>query len=200
MLVFVHYWEQSQTLPQVSQSLGLEATRKIYKQLAENHWRGLSDPRIERWLLCNPPEACDSIASWLPGADQVLPLPPLDRGQRLAWGFEQAFQRATPFAVAVRMECPPIKARTFHEIGRALEGSDVALVPTSKGSYAMIGLKRSIPELFKGVPWGTSEVLSATIDIAMDLGLSVYQLPTQREVVTLEDLIALGWELPGRAD
>jgi glycosyltransferase A (GT-A) superfamily protein (DUF2064 family) len=64
----------------------------------------------------------------------------------------------------------------------------------------MIGLKRSIPELFKGVPWGTSEVLSATIDIAMDLGLSVYQLPTQREVVTLEDLIALGWELPGRAD
>lgn len=199
MLVFVRDWRSSEVLPGVADALGGEATRQIYKKLAETSWGNLMDPRYERWLMAHPAEAVDSVAEWLPGADQVFPLPPLGRGDRLDWGFRHAFSKGMPWVAGVRMECPEINSRHFREVGRALQESDLALVPTQRGSYGMIAMKEHYPEIFEGVPWGTREVFQATMDIALDMELSVYCLPEVKEVAVVDDLVKLGWQLPGQS-
>ena len=198
MLVFIRDWQSADVLPGVAKVLGEEATRQVYKKLAENSWKNLTDPRYERWLMAHPAEKVEQVNQWLAGADQAFPLPPLGRGDRLSWGFEHAFKKGMPWVAGVRMECPEINSRHFREVGQALQESDLVVVPTQRGSYGMIAMRKHCPEIFQGVPWGTTEVYEATMDIALDLELSVYCLPPVKEVSVVEDLVKLGWQLPGQ--
>jgi hypothetical protein len=63
----------------------------------------------------------------------------------------------------------------------------------------MIAMKDHYPEIFEGVPWGTREVFEATMDIALDMELSVHCLPEVKEVAVVDDLVKLGWQLPGQS-
>ena len=55
----------------------------------------------------------------------------------------------------------------------------------------MIGLKRPIPDLFRGIPWSTDQVFPLTRTKAEALGLKTALLPTCRDVDTIDDLLAL---------
>jgi hypothetical protein len=62
------------------------------------------------------------------------------------------------------------------------------LGPALDGGYYLIGLRRLIPELFKNINWGTSEVLHQTIDVAQSLALSFACLAPLADVDRPEDL------------
>ena len=69
----------------------------------------------------------------------------------------------------------------------ALQSYDLVLGPTEDGGYVLIGMHEPIPALFKGVKWGTSEVLTATIEVADQLGLRVKCLQSVWDVDTESD-------------
>jgi rSAM/selenodomain-associated transferase 2 len=70
----------------------------------------------------------------------------------------------------------------------------VAIGPASDGGYYLIAINaaaahRAIPALFDdGIPWGTSDVLSDTLDRATAAGLSVAELDPLDDVDRPEDL------------
>ena len=74
----------------------------------------------------------------------------------------------------------------------ALEVYDSVLGPSLDGGYYLIGFQRAsfLPEVFRGIEWGTDIVLRQTLDIFRDNKRTVHLLPPLRDIDTPEDLKA----------
>jgi uncharacterized protein len=85
-----------------------------------------------------------------------------DLGERLlnAFRFElESFKRV----VIIGIDSPTFPPDVITTAFQALEQHDVALGPSEDGGYYLIGLRKLRPEIFRDIPWGTSEVFKATI-------------------------------------
>ena len=78
----------------------------------------------------------------------------------------------------VGVDCPGIDGAYVRDAARALLANDLVLAPAEDGGYGLIGLRRSAPELFQNVAWGSASVLTETLDKARFLGLE-FQLLQQ---------------------
>lgn len=99
-----------------------------------------------------------------------------------------------PFAermLVIGTDMPFIDEELIANASRALDHSEIVLGPCTDGGYYLIGMKSIHRPLFEDIPWSTSEVLSSTLDRCTSLGLSIHLLPEQRDVDTLNDLLAL---------
>jgi len=114
-----------------------------------------------------------------------------DLGDRLAAAFEDLLQAPEDRAVAIGADCPELDGVTVDAGLAALERHDLVLAPAADGGYALVGLARPAPELFRGVAWGGAAVLEQTRARADRLGLRVALLPTLRDLDTPVDLV--GW-------
>jgi rSAM/selenodomain-associated transferase 2 len=106
--------------------------------------------------------------------------------------FRQAFQEGVEKVVIVGTDCPGLTEDLTQEAFAGLDQGDVALGPAKDGGYYLIGLRRPMEELFRGIPWGTGEVLAKTLETARRLGLRVSLLKLLDDVDRPEDLPA--WE------
>jgi glycosyltransferase A (GT-A) superfamily protein (DUF2064 family) len=79
-----------------------------------------------------------------------------------------------------------------------LEKADIVLGPCEDGGYYPIGLKRPIPEIILPVQMSTAYVLTDTLALIKEQGLSVELLPTWYDVDTAEELDRLQQELIGK--
>jgi glycosyltransferase A (GT-A) superfamily protein (DUF2064 family) len=80
----------------------------------------------------------------------------------------------------------------------ALERRDsVVVVPADDGGYALIGLRRPVPAIFRGVPWGGPHVLGATRRQAAAAGLAWVDLEPWYDVDDAAGLRRLGADLRG---
>lgn len=116
-----------------------------------------------------------------------------DLGRRMARAFDEAFQDATETAVVVGSDIPGISADIIQQAFEGLQKNDLVLGPARDGGYYLIGMKRAvsveaIPRLFRGIKWGTDEVLSQTLQTAKTLGLSFVMLESLADVDRPEDL------------
>jgi rSAM/selenodomain-associated transferase 1 len=68
---------------------------------------------------------------------------------------------------------------------------DAVLGASEDGGYYLIGLRRSIPELFRDMPWSTAELTTATLARIAELGLTTRRLPDWWDVDRPEDLTRL---------
>ncbi|MDN5938958.1 MAG: TIGR04282 family arsenosugar biosynthesis glycosyltransferase [Salinisphaera sp.] len=99
-----------------------------------------------------------------------------DLGQRMQLALAQAL-RDCDFAVLVGADIPAPQPRHLHAALAALQaGADVVLGPACDGGYALIGLRRPAPRLFRALPWGSSAVLPATRARLQRLGLGWQEL------------------------
>jgi glycosyltransferase A (GT-A) superfamily protein (DUF2064 family) len=69
------------------------------------------------------------------------------------------------------------------------------LGPARDGGYYLIGLGARRPELFRGITWGTANVLAETVAAAAALGLRVARLRVERDIDEREDLLWLAEQL-----
>ncbi|MCL4177247.1 MAG: TIGR04283 family arsenosugar biosynthesis glycosyltransferase [Verrucomicrobia bacterium] len=111
-----------------------------------------------------------------------------DLGQRIARGFDTAFASGNQQVVVIGTDSPELDPSLLAQAFGALEQSDLVLGPARDGGYYLIGLNRSAPGLFGGIPWGTEQVLSATLSCAARLGLRHALLPALDDVDRPTDL------------
>lgn len=79
-------------------------------------------------------------------------------------------------------------AELLSEAYQHLASADFVLGPATDGGYYLIGLRRPIPELFTGMPWGSDRVFGETQHRARQLGLTCHLLATLSDVDRPEDL------------
>jgi hypothetical protein len=111
-----------------------------------------------------------------------------DLGERMRHAAERTLESAASL-VLIGGDCPVLKAehvaRSLHWLER---GCDAVLGPAEDGGYVLLGLRRSDPRLFAGLPWGTSEVLEMTRQRLRQLGLEWRELEPLWDLDRVEDL------------
>ncbi|MCC3414735.1 MULTISPECIES: TIGR04282 family arsenosugar biosynthesis glycosyltransferase [unclassified Microcoleus] len=114
-----------------------------------------------------------------------------DLGAKMTAAFQKSFNSGVDKAAIIGTDCPDLKAEIMAQAFDKLSQHDLVLGPATDGGYYLIGLRRSIPELFSGIKWGTSEVFSSTQAIAQNLDLNIAYLPTLADIDLPEDLLRL---------
>ncbi|MDO8726142.1 MAG: TIGR04282 family arsenosugar biosynthesis glycosyltransferase [Candidatus Methanoperedens sp.] len=111
-----------------------------------------------------------------------------DLGERLANVSKNLFDQGAEKVIILDSDSPNLPTDHIREGLSILDEVDVALGPCEDGGYYLIGMRSFMPELFRGIPWSTSEVAELTMKKAKAFGLSVSLLPEWYDVDTMIDL------------
>jgi rSAM/selenodomain-associated transferase 1 len=109
-------------------------------------------------------------------------------GERLENAFRRLFSRDCAGACVIGSDSPDLPLPYIKRAYLKLKRVEAVVGPTFDGGYYLIGLKRLIPDLFHGIPWGTTNVLAETLRIAEAGSISCAFLPPWYDV---DDVISL---------
>lgn len=113
-----------------------------------------------------------------------------DLGQRMRAALSAHLEAGRGPALIVGTDCPWLEPRHIEEACMRLGDHDMVIGPALDGGYYLLGLRRPVPEIFRGIPWGTERVLEATLETGARLGLSVSLLAPLGDVDLPEDVDA----------
>ena len=144
-------------------------------------------------LAFAPPEAKAWFRAAFPELEDQRPQLGTGLGERLARFVADSFaRRAAGSLVVIGSDQPLVPLARIEEAHRALErGAGCVLGPDPGGGYYLIGLARSVPELFTTIPMSTRGMCAATEALARERGLTVVRLAEHGDVDTPEDLEGL---------
>jgi rSAM/selenodomain-associated transferase 1 len=111
-----------------------------------------------------------------------------DLGASMAHAFHSALGAPYQAAIIIGTDIPGLTAPLLVSACKGLENHDIVVGPTIDGGYYLIGLRKTVPELFEHIPWSTDTVFSLTQEKAKSLGLSLKVLPILRDLDMIEDL------------
>jgi rSAM/selenodomain-associated transferase 1 len=109
-------------------------------------------------------------------------------GARMQGAITAEFSHGYTSIVIIGTDCPDLDEASISLAFKQLEVSDVVVGPALDGGYYLLGLSAMHSELFEGIEWSTSSVLSDTVQIAEGLSLSMAFTPEKQDIDTFEDL------------
>jgi hypothetical protein len=121
-------------------------------------------------------------------------------GERLDHLLSGALSAGAERAVVMDSDSPTLPAGYVRQAFELLAEADVVLGPTQDGGYYLIGMKAPHHHLLQRVQMSTPHVLSDTLALAADAGVSVALLPAWYDVDTLDDLDQLRSEVAEATD
>ncbi len=147
---------------------------------------------LDRYLACAPSSALVffKIMEERQGV-QLIDQVGDDLGARMCHAFETMFAKGYQRVLIVGTDVPSLPLDHYKQALAQLELNDLVLGPALDGGYYLIGLKRTVPGLFTGIPWSSDRVLEITRQKAKDLGLKTALISPWRDVDTIDDLHAL---------
>jgi rSAM/selenodomain-associated transferase 1 len=148
-------------------------------------------PPIDRYLACAP-STTHVFFKILEERQGVTLIDQIgdNLGTRMNQAFEILFSRGYQQVLVIGTDVPTLPLDRFKQALSLLESHDLVLGPALDGGYYLIGLKRTIPDLFTDIPWSTDQVLRLTQEKAVSLGLATALIESWRDVDTLDDLQA----------
>jgi len=171
-------------------ALGETGAAALHRRLAMHCLRAARDSRlgpVELWCAPGTGDPFFLECERRLGAS-LHPQGEGDLGTRMRRAFESALARGRR-AILVGSDIPALSARYLRDADRALRrGDDAVIGPAEDGGYALIGLSRCDPELFREIPWGGPEVLAETRRRLAALSWRSSELPVLWDVDRPEDL------------
>ncbi len=121
-----------------------------------------------------------------------------DLGRRMRATLLLLLERGHDRVVIIGSDAPTLPpawiARAFRHLA---DGSDVVLGPARDGGYYLLGARRVVPGMFRGIPWGTGRVLEITRGILDARGVAHRLLPPWHDIDRPADLHRARQRLPG---
>lgn len=187
LLVFAKAPDPGRVKTRLAREVGEEEAAKIYAALARHVVDEVRGGPYRTEICFTPPEAGDRVRGWLGVAGLSFhPQSEGDLGARMERAIRRSLEESHA-VVVVGTDAPQVTSSLVERAFQELREADLVLGPALDGGYYLIGLKRPRPELFRAIPWSTSEVLEATLFRARSLGLKTHMLPALRDVDSLED-------------
>jgi rSAM/selenodomain-associated transferase 1 len=118
-----------------------------------------------------------------------------DLGERLASLFYTSFRRGARRVVVLGSDSPTLPLQVVQDAFDALDRVDVVVGPASDGGYYLLGARIFVPDLFRGITWGTSEVLQQTRRVLQTTRTSHENLVPWYDVDRARDLERLREEI-----
>lgn len=186
LIIFTRYPRPGKAKTRLIPALGAEGAATLQRQMTEHtlaQVRNLaSSISIEIWFADGDRSAQGQMQNWL-GSEWVYQSQGEgDLGDRLITASQTAFATGMERVVIIGTDCPGLDADRLTQAFQALQDHDLVLGDATDGGYYLIGLRRSIPELFKGINWSTSAVRQQTVAIANQLKLTVAHLPALSDI------------------
>jgi rSAM/selenodomain-associated transferase 1 len=116
-------------------------------------------------------------------------------GERLDHLLEESINNGYQHVVIMDSDSPTLPEHYLTKAFDELTKVDVVFGPTLDGGYYLIGAKRPQPQLVRQVKMSTPHVLSDTIKLAEDIGLTFSLLPAWYDVDDISDLYTLNREI-----
>lgn len=148
---------------------------------------------FETELVFAPAERAAWFRETFPELERQRPQRGSGLGERLAAYVQAAFaEGGVRTLVVIGSDQPLVPLACLEEAHAALEaGAQCVLGPDPGGGYHLIGLTRSLPELFTSVPMSSAGTCAATAALARAHGLEVARVAEHGDVDTGEDLARL---------
>ena len=191
LIIFTRYPRPGKAKTRLIPALGAEGAATLQRQMTEHTLAQVknlaSSISVEIWFA-DDRSAQGQMQDWL-GTEWVYqPQGEGDLGDRLITASQAAFATGMERAVIIGTDCPGLDADRLTQAFQALQNHDLVLGDATDGGYYLIGLRRSLPELFRGISWGTSVVRQQTVAIANQLNLTIAHLPVLSDIDYPEDL------------
>lgn len=85
-----------------------------------------------------------------------------DLGRRMLRAAQRSLRTASTCLI-VGTDCPLLEAGHLRDaLQEIADGQDAVFLPSEDGGYALIGLRRAEPLLFRNIDWGTAAVMQQT--------------------------------------
>ena len=106
-----------------------------------------------------------------------------DLGARMGTVMHRHFAVASAMPLLiVGTDCPVLTPAHLQQAADMLQTHDAVLIPAEDGGYVLIGLRRSLPQVFEGITWSTPQVMMHTRERLLAAGASWQELPTLWDV------------------
>ena len=109
-------------------------------------------------------------------------------GERMQNAFETVLAIGAKKAVIIGSDCPLLSSEIIENSFKILEEKDVSVGPATDGGYYLLGMKTSLPFLFKKKNWSTNSVFRETINDLIVNKLSYGLTRELSDLDTEEDL------------
>ena len=150
---------------------------------------------VDLAIAVTPSDSSDYFQTIAPPDALLLPVDCPDIGSCLSQVMEKLIGNDYKKAFAINSDGHSLPPDYLHQAVRSLDDCDLVLGPSEDGGYYLVGVKRHQPDVFTGITWSTSNVLSQTLSKASNLGLRVALLPEWYDIDTWEDFVRLEAEL-----
>ena len=142
-----------------------------------------------------PPDRLDLIRPLLPGTVNLLPQAPGDLGDRMLAAARTLFAASPDPVLILGTDAPTLPAEAIESAAAALDLHDISIIRSFDGGYVLLGLRRPVGAVFRGVDWSTGAVFRQTLRGADEAGLSVHEGAPWYDVDEPGDLARLREEL-----
>ena len=117
-----------------------------------------------------------------------------DLGARLARAAQRALERDES-VLLIGTDCIEMSAPLLREAADALKRKDAVIYPAADGGYALLGLARFHPSLFRDIAWSTDSVAFETVGRIRQSSLSLEMGSLLHDVDEPDDLtrVPVNW-------
>ena len=191
LIVFTRFPEPGESKTRLIPALGPAGAAELHRQMTEHTLQWAKELRehiplsIEIRYTGRPLEP---FRRWLGPTFLYSEQGDGDLGQRMLRALQDAFRMKLKKVLLIGTDVPDLSANLAEGALILLSSSDLVLGPADDGGYYLLGLRRVIPQLFQGIPWGTGEVFQKTREAAKAAKLSYALLPSLPDVDRPEDL------------
>ncbi len=191
LIIFSRYPEAGKTKTRMIPTLSAKDAAELQRQMSEHTLNTARNLKSYRDITIEVHFAGGNkqlMAKWLGKDIECVPQATGNLGEKMRSAFERAFSLGSKRVVTIGTDCPDIDRSILEEAFNSLPKQDLVIGSATDGGYYLIGLNRTIPELFADINWGTDRVLNQTKAIANQLNLNTYYLKTLSDVDRPEDL------------
>ncbi|GJM43613.1 MAG: hypothetical protein DHS20C21_04550 [Gemmatimonadota bacterium] len=130
----------------------------------------------------------ERMARWLGTPVRFLDQGSGDLGARLTRTLDRSLTDGADVAIAVGSDHPNLPRTIVRSAIETARKGNVGWARTDDGGYACIAVPRSLPGLFRDVPWSTADVADVTRNNADRMGVSLVDHGPWYDVDTAADL------------
>jgi uncharacterized protein len=193
ILVFVKFPEKGSVKTRLANDLDHGFVQTLYGYFVLDLLETLAKADLPIIVYFYPPESGVAVSGWLGKNYTYAPQKGVDLGERMENAFKNAFADGCSRVIIIGSDLPDMGNALLDDAFNALDLNDAVIGPSYDGGYYLIGFRHDsfLPEVFKGIAWGTDTVLKDTLKILREKKYRAHLLPELRDVDTVEDLKAL---------
>ncbi len=190
LVIFARTPVAGEVKTRLAADVGIERALEAYRELTELTLKVARKVRNCEVTVCfTPSDAEGTMRDWLGDEVRYEAQAAGGLGERMAHAIRSRLAEGSRRVVVVGTDCPGLDRRTLDRAFDSLERLDLIIGPATDGGYYLIGVRSDHPELFRDIPWSTSQALARTLAAAKGKGLTMDVLDIMWDVDTGVDLL-----------